>query len=177
MALTSFKARKAVYKGAAFLDNHRPGWMGEITLSTLDQADGDNCVLGQLYGHYAKGTYNYQQYEGFDAVEMGFNSGHPRWTENNRLLTDEWKAYIREARDGVTHWTEVPVNDEPTFTLSQLKEAQAEGKSLTQLLDPFTARTVVLTEAQVQKVHDALLNTFSPYDSSFIALADALGIR
>ena len=38
-----------VARGVALLDERKPGWAGQIDLITLDVANPDMCVLGQLY--------------------------------------------------------------------------------------------------------------------------------
>lgn len=44
-----------VANGASLLDAKVPGWFSRINLSTLDICDGENCVLGQLFGDYEDG--------------------------------------------------------------------------------------------------------------------------
>lgn len=41
-----------VARGAALLDEKRPGWLGEISLDRLAMLSGTECALGQLYGSY-----------------------------------------------------------------------------------------------------------------------------
>jgi hypothetical protein len=175
--LTYTEAVTRVHKGARHLDVYGPlAWRSRINLDTLNLDDGDNCILGQLYGAYYRGFETLDDLTAdFDTYGMGFNvnsTADGPWTNSIKVLNQAWHDYLRVEKGGP-----VTESDEPYFTLSFLKEAKAEGKTLSDLLDPFTARTVVLTEAQVQKVYDALLNTYSPYDSSFIDLANALGIR
>lgn len=43
------KARIAVAKGATLLDRKMPNWHQKIDLSRLDLANGEACVLGQLF--------------------------------------------------------------------------------------------------------------------------------
>jgi len=56
-----------VARGAAWLDEHRPGWVDRIDLSTLSMGDRCHCVLGQLDGNY------------FDAV-------HALYPDENQLF-------------------------------------------------------------------------------------------
>lgn len=44
-----------VARGAKLLDRAQPGWEERIDTETLNIASIDRCVLGQLYGSYAKG--------------------------------------------------------------------------------------------------------------------------
>lgn len=43
------KARERVARGAALLDDKRPGWAWRIRVDTLDMAHGARCILGQEY--------------------------------------------------------------------------------------------------------------------------------
>ena len=42
-------------KGAELLDQHMPGWEDQIDLATLDGVSTNDCILGQLFGHYFDG--------------------------------------------------------------------------------------------------------------------------
>ena len=53
MSGPDYTARVAA--GAAFLDEHRPGWAGRIDLDRLALIDDCDCVLGQLSGTYDRG--------------------------------------------------------------------------------------------------------------------------
>lgn len=53
--MTEINYAERVAKGAALLDERRPGWALVIDLPTLDISDCDYCVLGQLMGDYADG--------------------------------------------------------------------------------------------------------------------------
>lgn len=41
--------------GADLLDQKAPGWLARINLDTLQLGDCENCILGQIYGHFALG--------------------------------------------------------------------------------------------------------------------------
>ena len=45
----------AAAAGAAFLDEHVPGWRTRIDLSTLDLESCENCILGQLFDDFMFG--------------------------------------------------------------------------------------------------------------------------
>lgn len=42
-------AAELVARGAALLDEKRPGWAAEIDLTVLDLSNSCRCVLGQIY--------------------------------------------------------------------------------------------------------------------------------
>lgn len=43
-----------VAAGAAWLDEHEPGWVGRIDLDVLDVADDERCIAGQLRGSFGE---------------------------------------------------------------------------------------------------------------------------
>lgn len=84
--------RESVQRGAAFLDEHYPGWRQRINLETLDMRFWDYCVLGQAISpdrtFEAMGKMNnfdLQPY-GFVAPELD-PSFYP-------ILTELWKEEI-----------------------------------------------------------------------------------
>jgi hypothetical protein len=54
--VTNGTLAERVERGAALLDGVRPGWEWEMTPEDLDLGSCSTCVLGQLYGHFLKGT-------------------------------------------------------------------------------------------------------------------------
>jgi hypothetical protein len=50
------KVRDRVARGAALLDEKRPGWAAEIDLDDLEMGSCFSCVLGQLFGEFADGA-------------------------------------------------------------------------------------------------------------------------
>ncbi len=87
-----------VVRGATLLDAQRPGWDQRISTATLDLADNCHCILGQLYGTYARGVSAWSL--GLDlhgAEERGF---HARGGGSNfRKLEALWVAEIRRRAD------------------------------------------------------------------------------
>src|SRR4051794_29574206 len=43
-----------VAAGAAWLDLHRPGWIGLVDVDLLQLDDPEECVLGQVFGDYRR---------------------------------------------------------------------------------------------------------------------------
>lgn len=44
----------AAERGATFLDEHDPSWGDKVDITRLDLGDCQACVLGQIYGYYAR---------------------------------------------------------------------------------------------------------------------------
>jgi hypothetical protein len=88
----SFELIKAVVRGAAFLDEQRPGWAAKINLRTLDLEDCGKCILGQLLlkgsrlSRHSMWVYDH----GFDA-----SSGSP---EDYGDLAALWAREIKRRR-------------------------------------------------------------------------------
>lgn len=81
---------KRVLAGAKFLDGERPGWRNAINVELLDVADGNCCVLGQLYGTYSEGVEALDLSRG-EIIDYGFDSsmGSPTYD-----LTEAWKRLL-----------------------------------------------------------------------------------
>lgn len=93
-----------VAAGAAFLDEHEPGWDSRIDLERLDLGSSCACVLGQLYkgfgaGLIATGLLDYEYSRGAD---LGFHwlVGTTEAAELREIkdLTAEWHHLITERR-------------------------------------------------------------------------------
>lgn len=94
-----------VAAGAAWLDEHHPGWVDRIDLDRLNLADRKACVLGQMFGDFnAAPSELLEAYEtddevvhgnrsvalGFDLIttfELDRSPGHS-------LLTELWRDLI-----------------------------------------------------------------------------------
>jgi hypothetical protein len=91
-----------VQRGAALLDERRPGWADSIVLPKLKMHDCEQCVLGQVFGSYVGGVSRMRL--GTDGAEMlGFNSERRSavgflelwWFEDNDELGVLWAAEVR----------------------------------------------------------------------------------
>ena len=86
-----------VAAGAALLDQEFEGWETQIDLDLLDLANGDNCILAQLYGDYEGGLSDL----GVDGTDHGFYlAGTLTWrseAEDARwaTLTELWIIEIQ----------------------------------------------------------------------------------
>jgi hypothetical protein len=91
--------------GAAYLDEHHPGWADRIKLPLLDMGCNERCVLGQIYllegiaGGYDNG-YSWAVVKHFPRPErLGFDLKHthphdPYITHNYAALTAEWSELV-----------------------------------------------------------------------------------
>jgi len=61
-----------VRRGAALLDEQRPGWRDGIDPDRLDISDPQLCVLGQLDGSYSDGRWNLGVAPGHESASYGF---------------------------------------------------------------------------------------------------------
>lgn len=62
----------AVKKGAVWLDENYPDWVGSISLYDLDMAECSDCIIGQVIGDYndligPKQTFAWAVEHGFEA--------------------------------------------------------------------------------------------------------------
>lgn len=109
MITTALSAAERVAAGAAWLDEHRPGWVDKIRITRLDLSSCTQCVLGQVYGHYFdavspdEATTTARPLRDADAAALGFehrvdarNSAAVR--EDYAWLARAWRTLIRERR-------------------------------------------------------------------------------
>lgn len=90
------QANAAVAKGAALLDQRRPGWEHDINLGRLDISFGSTCILGQLYGTYENGLAKVFVGDSL-AAEPAFEHGFFGWTLTP-ILTRAWRREILRRR-------------------------------------------------------------------------------
>jgi hypothetical protein len=88
----------SVARGAALLDQYRPGWADEIDLDELRLESGSDCVLGQLYGDYGEGRAQLRILDTAYSQDLGFTAGldgpAADWFGLNRC----WRALIEDRR-------------------------------------------------------------------------------
>lgn len=83
------RVEERVARGAARLDEVRPGWHRNVNVQTLDISSGRNCALGQVFGSYGVGTV--AAGVTIDSAQHGFlSSVDATYGE----LTAEWKRLI-----------------------------------------------------------------------------------
>ena len=89
-----------VAAGAAFLDEHEPGWADRVNLKRLYIGSTCNCMLGQLRGEYLPGVrWMRKMAPGVDQVDLGFmfvvdNDDMDAEHDDINGLTAEWKRVI-----------------------------------------------------------------------------------
>ena len=93
---TSYFERVAA--GAAWLDEHRPGWVDRVDPVTLDLGDECHCVLGQEYGNAfrapGEAVYGPVSPAFFADDELEMVSDEVQF----EALTEEWRRLILERR-------------------------------------------------------------------------------
>lgn len=90
-------------RGAALLDEQRPGWEHRIDLAELDLASLCQCVLGQLFRHdaedpwaYSLGTKTLGLFAPYLASHFGFTDGKDVTVAE---LDEAWIAIIKRRHD------------------------------------------------------------------------------
>lgn len=99
--------RDRVNAGVEKLDVLVPDWASRIDVELLDMHSCSRCVLGQVFGHYAQGVAELEEYGAFNGGEWGFDIDYApadgladAWLEESKhtdLNSDElyWQ-YLRE---------------------------------------------------------------------------------
>lgn len=90
-----------IARGAALLDEQRPGWRDEIDVETLDLASECDCILGQLHGDYLEGV-DMLDLNLPDRVACGFDilSGVRDEDKAYARLTAEWRQALAQTAGG-----------------------------------------------------------------------------
>lgn len=91
--------------GAAWLDQHEPGWVNLIDLGELDLGECESCILGQLVGDFEDAVQRHQLVP-LTAVALGFDldpacpEGDAGCTCDFPALTTAWRELIAGRRAG-----------------------------------------------------------------------------
>lgn len=86
---------EAVEKGANFLDEVWVGdepWWANISASALNLVDGEDCIIGQLFGEYHAGC---EALEIYDVTSYGFD---PNFGMRPSVLEGLWVSAINQRR-------------------------------------------------------------------------------
>ena len=107
------RARECVARGAAWLDENKPGWRESVDPKRLNIESPDICVIGQVFreeyrmdGHlYASESpwgYWRSEFPDLNPVELGFDGGYldrangERYV-SSRCLQAAWVEYLTAA--------------------------------------------------------------------------------
>jgi len=89
--------QKRVTDGASYLDKKSPGWDAKINLARLDMLNSYGCILGQLYKTHYLTAMRELNLTNREAEDLGLNS-ITQSRRAYRIITDEWKKFIKERR-------------------------------------------------------------------------------
>lgn len=92
--------QERVESGAAWLDEHRPGWVDRINLDRLIMSSKCGCILGQVDGDYFETikAFNVDAERAEEAaVLLGFQASH-EGTYGYGELEDAWRDHITARR-------------------------------------------------------------------------------
>jgi hypothetical protein len=98
-----------VAAGAAYLDEHHPGWVERIDLSKLNLGECGHCVLGQLFGDFwdapvfgeSANPYTEEEFQSVFGLARPLGFAAPKGDDSDAsyaALTAEWKRLIEERR-------------------------------------------------------------------------------
>lgn len=105
-AVTYEQAHRRAMRGAAYLDEVDPDWHRRIDEDTLELANGQSCVLGQLHGVFRNGLTRARLFDlssapraNLSPVRMGFmcrqDVPEAAAEQDYRHLTRAWQAEVR----------------------------------------------------------------------------------
>lgn len=107
--ITPVSARERARRGAAYLDDVASGWTSHVDSTSLNLADGESCVLGQLHGSFSLGLGRAGLFSlssaprgSFSPVDLGFHcvQGVPDMLQekDHVNLTRAWREEIARRR-------------------------------------------------------------------------------
>jgi hypothetical protein len=100
--------RERVARGVKLLDRRVPEWHKKVKSENLDISNDEECVLGQIFGHYTTG-FGKLVLESEEAVECGFYSQESLDLDlkavEYRELTRCWKEVL------IARMLQEPTND------------------------------------------------------------------
>lgn len=170
-------ATEIVARGAEVLDEHGPHNWHLLITEPVCVTDTTACPLGQVYGDYfSEAASNLRQehlsqssgYYGFDGGYLDDDEVDGRFVDGDDLVNKAWEALVNERKGIVTP-------TEPTFTLSQLRDLHANGKSLAGLLDEHTSKSYTLTDDQVEQICTGMESAYGAWADITHKVKTALG--
>jgi hypothetical protein len=82
----AFRKQAHVNKVARYLDRTEPGWADKINLGTLDLADGDECVVAQVFR--GRGGY-------WENIHQFYADGMPVYVFTSEAFHNQWVKVIK----------------------------------------------------------------------------------
>jgi len=123
--LTLDAARARAARGAALLDDRDDGWAARVDPGSLQLADGEACVLGQLSGEYRRGLrgrvldLSSAPTRFVSPVDLGFQAvgdlGDAAEALDYTLLTRAWREEVALRLDAPVAESTPPMVSTPTF--------------------------------------------------------------
>jgi hypothetical protein len=112
MTQTTLTLAERVAAGAAWLDDHKPGWDALIDLGRLNMADSCCCVLGQVYESAAEAANDQARQNHDDWGWTGYDwaideLGAPQYYGGFAFTYDELIAAIDQHHSTVPAWAEL----------------------------------------------------------------------
>jgi hypothetical protein len=107
--------RGRVGRGSERLDRRMPAWAWEIDVKRLNLTYTEECILGQVYGHYEAGCRDLGITTGLQSCRHGFVGSllgrfvRPLGRLEYSLLRDAWLAEIRERTARERPRTRIPM--------------------------------------------------------------------
>ena len=96
--------KKQIAKGVGWLNDNYPGWYNGVDVKRLEMSSCFNCVLGQLFGHYAFGKTKLPSEDNMclAGIEHGFSVDLSNMMGladiDAKILTKEWVKVIFDLR-------------------------------------------------------------------------------
>lgn len=91
---------KMVAHGAAYMDEHRPGWADEINTDRFDIGNGDWCIIAQTFGKdrpdwsLSKNKYEYGKKQMPHPLSDMYSFGFIVGSSNTWIADDLWRRAI-----------------------------------------------------------------------------------
>ena len=105
MSKLSYKARAAA--GAAVLDELDPDWFWSVDTDALDIMNGNDCILGQLFGGWAPGGSKVSDHFGWAAFpSRDWMATHGFQATREELMVESPEQYFNSMRLLENRWTD-----------------------------------------------------------------------
>ncbi len=82
-------ALKRARQGARFLDQAEPGWEGRINPQGLDMADGNVCIVGQVFGSFMQGSRDLYSRDTGQANAEAWSTSVCAWSQRHGFYIND----------------------------------------------------------------------------------------